>query len=111
MLPRSIVERTDKMGFPVPLKQWVGPGGPLRDFAGDVLGSAAARSRPYLAEGFDPVSLIDSDTAYGRSLWGLLSLELWQTRFHDRAHEWRALGQAATAKVGAPPSSAARPSG
>jgi asparagine synthase (glutamine-hydrolysing) len=62
----------------------------LRDFAADVLGSAAARSRPYLQEGFDPVSLIDSDTPYGRSLWGLLSLELWQTAFHDRAHEWGA---------------------
>ena len=96
VLPRSIAERTDKMGFPVPLRQWVGPGGPLRDFAGDVLGSAAARSRPYLAEGFDPVSLIDSDTAYGRSLWGLLSLELWQARFHDRSHEWQALRQGPT---------------
>ncbi len=96
VLPRSIAERTDKMGFPVPLRQWVGPGGPLRDFAGDVLGSAAARSRPYLAEGFDPVSLIDSDTAYGRSLWGLLSLELWQARFHDRSQEWQALRQGPT---------------
>jgi asparagine synthase (glutamine-hydrolysing) len=84
------------MGFPVPLSQWVGPGGPLRDFAGDILGSAAARSRPYLADGFDPVSLIDSDTAYGRSLWGLLSLELWHTTFHDRAGEWRALRQEPT---------------
>jgi asparagine synthase (glutamine-hydrolysing) len=96
VLPRSIAERTDKMGFPVPLRQWVGPGGPLRDFAGDVLGSAAARSRPYLADGFDPVSLIDSDTAYGRSLWGLLSLELWQARFHDRSQEWLALRQGPT---------------
>jgi asparagine synthase (glutamine-hydrolysing) len=96
VLPRSIAERTDKMGFPVPLRQWVGPGGPLRDFAGDVLGSAAARSRPYLADGFDPVSLIDSDTAYGRSLWGLLSLELWQARFHDRSQEWQALRQGPT---------------
>jgi asparagine synthase (glutamine-hydrolysing) len=96
VLPRSIAERTDKMGFPVPLRQWVGPGGPLRDFAGDVLGSAAARSRPYLADGFDPVSLIDSDTAYGRSLWGLLSLELWQGRFHDRSQEWQALRQGPT---------------
>jgi asparagine synthase (glutamine-hydrolysing) len=96
VLPRSIAERTDKMGFPVPLRQWVGPGGPLRDFAGDVLGSAAARSRPYLADGFDPVSLIDSDTAYGRSLWGLLSLELWQARFHYRSQEWQALRQGPT---------------
>jgi len=90
VLPRSISERTDKMGFPVPLQQWVGKGGPLHDFAGDVLGSAAARSRPYLMDGFDPVSLIESDTPYGRSLWGLLSLELWQNAFHDRAGAWQA---------------------
>ncbi len=55
-------------------------GGPLHDFAGDVLGVAAARSRPYLMDGFDPVSLIERDTPYGRCLWGLLSLELWQQR-------------------------------
>jgi asparagine synthase (glutamine-hydrolysing) len=89
VLPKSITDRTDKMGFPVPLGQWVGQGGPLRDYVGDILSSAAARSRPYLMDGFDPVSLIDKDTAYGRSLWGLLSLELWQARFHDRAAEWR----------------------
>ncbi len=98
VLPRSILERTDKMGFPVPLQQWVGAGGPLRDYVGDLLGSAAARSRPYLREGFDPVSLIERDTPYGRSLWGLLSLELWQGAFHDRAREWRARAPVAAAR-------------
>ena len=62
VLPRSIRERQDKMGFPVPLRQWVGRGGPLHEFASDLLSSQAARSRPYLRAGFDPVTLLDSDT-------------------------------------------------
>ena len=63
----------------------------------DVLGSRRPRARARTcADGFDPVSLIDSDTAYGRSLWGLLSLELWQREFHDRSQEWQALRQGPT---------------
>jgi asparagine synthase (glutamine-hydrolysing) len=27
----------------------------------------------------------ESETAFGRSFWGLFSLELWQQTFHDRA--------------------------
>ena len=88
----------DKMGFPVPLRQWVGQGGPLHEYASDLLSSQAARSRPYLRDGFDPVTLLDSDTAYGRSLWGVLSLELWQRAFHDRAAEWRSRAPVAAAR-------------
>ena len=28
---------------------------------------------------------LDAEPRYGRKLWGLLSLELWQKQFHDRA--------------------------
>jgi asparagine synthase (glutamine-hydrolysing) len=98
VLPRSIRERQDKMGFPVPLRQWVGRGGPLHEYASDLLSSQAARSRPYLRAGFDPVTLLESDTAYGRSLWGVLSLELWQRAFHDRAGEWRKRAPVAAAR-------------
>jgi len=97
-LPEAILNRQDKMGFPVPLRQWVGRGGPLHEFASDLLSSQAARSRPYLRAGFDPVTLLDSDTAYGRSLWGVLSLELWQRAFHDRAGEWRSRAPVAAAR-------------
>ena len=96
VLPRSIAERTDKMGFPVPLRQWVGPA--VHCATSPATCSAApprARGRTWPRASI-PVSLIDSDTAYGRSLWGLLSLELWQARFHDRSQEWQALRQGPT---------------
>src|SRR3954451_17682107 len=43
LLPDVIAERTDKMGFPVPLTDWMA--GPARDFFVDVFSSEAARSR------------------------------------------------------------------
>ena len=80
------------------IRDRVGRGGPLHEFASDLLSSQVARSRPYLRAGFDPVTLLESDTAYGRSLWGVLSLELWQRAFHDRAAEWRKRAPVAAAR-------------
>ena len=95
LLPPKVLERRDKMGFPVPLTQWAQ--GPLREFMSDVLGSTRARMRPYLDRSFDPVSLVDSESAYGRSLWGILSLELWQREFIDRdagENRWQRVARA-----------------
>lgn len=87
IVPASIHARPDKMGFPVPLAAWAR--GPLRPFLMDVLGSRAARERPYLAPGFRPETVLDGTSAGARHLWAVLSLELWQREFHDRAGEWR----------------------
>jgi asparagine synthase (glutamine-hydrolysing) len=89
-LPASIADRRDKMGFPVPLGEWMR--GEVRDFVLDAFSGEPARSRPYLASGFDVRDLIARERSFGRSLWGLLSLELWQQQFHDRASEWSQLG-------------------
>ena len=45
-LPDAILNRRDKMGFPVPLKEWFA--GELRDFVQDMFRSRAARSRPFM---------------------------------------------------------------
>jgi asparagine synthase (glutamine-hydrolysing) len=87
VLPDSISARRDKMGFPVPLGEWIN--GELRDFVLDVFSSEKARSRPYLAAGFDARELIEREGAFGRNLWGLFSLELWQQAYHDQASSWR----------------------
>ncbi len=81
--PRAVVERPDKMGFPVPLTQWTR--GPLREFVADTLGSARARTRPYFARPLDVDALVSGESPYGRGLWALLSLELWQQEFVDEA--------------------------
>lgn len=82
-LPRSIRERKDKMGFPVPLNLWLKQGGAARNLIGDIFSSARARTRPYLADGFSVDRILDSQSLYGRNLWALLSLELWHSQFVD----------------------------
>jgi asparagine synthase (glutamine-hydrolysing) len=86
-VPDVVVERTDKMGFPVPLTDWM-QDGPVREFVRDVLSSDAARDRAL----FDNQRVLDrlsSEGRFGRKTWGLLSLELWQRTFHDRASDFR----------------------
>jgi asparagine synthase (glutamine-hydrolysing) len=82
-LPRSIRERKDKMGFPVPLNLWIKRGGKARDLIGDTFSSSKARSRPYLAKSLSLDEILDSQSIYGRNLWALLSLELWHQQFID----------------------------
>jgi asparagine synthase (glutamine-hydrolysing) len=80
-IPASILHRKDKMGFPVPLKEWMN-GGPVRDFVSDTLRSRRSRERGL----FDPVALdrlIAGEAAFGRQLWGVLCLELWHNQFID----------------------------
>lgn len=81
ILPPSILKRKDKMGFPVPLKEWM-KGGCVRDFVGDVLLSSRSLQRGI----YKPSSLqamIDQQGVGGRQLWGALSLELWHQQFID----------------------------
>jgi asparagine synthase (glutamine-hydrolysing) len=100
VLPPAIVDRRDKMGFPVPLGEWIN--GELHDFVLDVFSSENARSRPYLAEDFDVRRLIEREGAFSRNLWGLFSLELWQQAFHDRAAAWRVSEGAPATRAYAP---------
>lgn len=88
VLPPAIQNRKDKMGFPVPLTEWVKD--ELREFVFDVFSSQRALSRD-LVNNAAVLSNLDQDRKYGRKLWGLLSLELWQREFHDQAASYRAL--------------------
>jgi asparagine synthase (glutamine-hydrolysing) len=87
-LPDTILNRRDKMGFPVPLKEWLS--GELREFVQDLFRSQAAQSRPYL-NGKAVLSNFDRAGRFSRKTWGLISLEIWHQLFHDRAAEirWR----------------------
>jgi asparagine synthase (glutamine-hydrolysing) len=88
MLPHQISERTDKKGFPVPLTEWINDG--AREFVTDILSSDAARSRE-LIDNEKALEGLESEPRYGRKVWGLLSLELWQRAFHDRQRDFRKL--------------------
>ena len=88
VLPDKILQRTDKMGFPVPLTEWMR--GPARDFLHDTLTSDVARGRRLV----DNRKVLDgavSEGRFGRRTWGLLCLELWQQAFHDRERDFKRL--------------------
>ena len=88
-LPGPILNRRDKMGFPVPISEW--SRGKLRDFIGDTLLNSRALSREYVNPRVMEKEIFGNDQ-FSRSLWALLSLELWQQEFHDKASQWRFKG-------------------
>jgi asparagine synthase (glutamine-hydrolysing) len=87
-LPELIYNRTDKMGFPTPLTDWVN--GEARSFVMDIFNSQAARSRQFV-HNERVMEKLDQESKFGRTIWGLLSLELWQREFHDRQSEFKKL--------------------
>jgi len=88
VLPEQLMQRRDKMGFPVPLKEWFS--GELSGLLQDVFRSDAARTRQFMNS--DKVlENVGSMGTFSRKIWGLLSLEFWHQMFHDRATEWKAM--------------------
>jgi asparagine synthase (glutamine-hydrolysing) len=80
LVPKTILQRTDKMGFPVPLNQWMKH--ELHDFVADILLSQRCRQRGIFAPAAIEAALFD-DQPFSRSLWGALCLELWYEQFID----------------------------
>lgn len=81
LLPVEVLDRKDKMGFPVPLKEWM-QAGCVRDFVADTLLSSRSLQRGI----FNPQalqSMLNDQGVGGRQLWGALSLELWHRQFLD----------------------------
>ncbi|MEO8398741.1 MAG: asparagine synthase (glutamine-hydrolyzing), partial [Ignavibacteriaceae bacterium] len=80
IIPKSIFERKDKMGFPVPLHIWAN--NKASGFFEDVLLSSTCKSRGiFNTENIK--GLIHNERAFGRKLWGVLCLELWFQQFID----------------------------
>ena len=80
LLPKSITDRKDKMGFPTPFNEWARGG--ARDFVFDVLSTRAAQSRRFV-DNKRVLELVEREPRFGRNLWAVFSLELWQQSFHD----------------------------
>ena len=81
IVPGPVMERRDKMGFPVPIFEWFK--GELRPFVEDILLGETTRRRGF----FDMKTVercLQSERPFGRTLWGLLSLELWFRSYFDR---------------------------
>ena len=79
-VPNSIVDRTDKLGFPVPLGTWLS--GELRTFLGDhLLGNDARTKALFKREALE--DLIAKDGGFNRTIWGILCIELWMRNLHN----------------------------
>jgi asparagine synthase (glutamine-hydrolysing) len=87
-LPDVIMNRKDKMGFPVPFTDWIQNG--ARDFVYDVFSSEKAQSRD-LVNNRKVLDNLTAESKYGRKIWGLFCLELWQQEFHDRHQSFQKL--------------------
>lgn len=87
-IPKAILHRTDKMGFPVPLNEWMKNG--ARNFVLDIFSSTAAGTRPYI-DNSRVVGQLGKEGKFSRNVWGLLSLELWHRQFHDRQSYYKKL--------------------
>ncbi len=87
-LPEEIIQRKDKMGFPVPFNEWLKK--ELRDFVLDTFSSKRARERDYF-NNEEILKSISNETPFGRKTWGLLCLELWHQEFHDKNHSFKML--------------------
>jgi asparagine synthase (glutamine-hydrolysing) len=81
-LPAEILNRKDKMGFPVPLNEWLKKD--LKTFVFDIFASQKAKDRPYF-NNKEIMKVLATDSQFGRKIWGLLSLELWHQEFHDQS--------------------------
>jgi len=89
-VPPAILDRRDKMGFPVPLKEWMSA--EASGFVRDIFSNLKSASREYVNA--DAVLANFANTGrFSRKTWALLSLELWQQEFHDRAAHYRSLVQ------------------
>jgi asparagine synthase (glutamine-hydrolysing) len=87
-LPEVILLRKNKMGFPVPLNEWVN--GKLKGFVRGIFDSQRAKERAYFNQE-EILKNLSSESGFGRKIWGLLSLELWHQEFHDKAPHFRNL--------------------
>jgi len=74
ILPKEIVERKDKMGFPTPINEWMA--NDLKEFVLDILTSQRAKDRGLLNTSAIEKQINESGK-FSRDLWGALNLEMW----------------------------------
>lgn len=80
LLPKEVLNRTDKMGFPVPLQSWYKTH--LKSYVKEILLDKSAKERgifniPQLEQA------IQNENSFGRATWGALCIELWFKNFID----------------------------
>ncbi|MBP9722244.1 MAG: asparagine synthase (glutamine-hydrolyzing) [Gammaproteobacteria bacterium] len=94
LIPKEILNRKDKMGFPVPLNQWLQQSqnntNKLKEFIIDTLSTTASKNRDFINYNF-LLNNLSENTGFSRKLWGMLSLELWCQNFIDKHSDYKKL--------------------
>jgi asparagine synthase (glutamine-hydrolysing) len=78
ILPKEIIQRKDKMGFPTPLNEWLA--GSLKEYTLEILTGKTARQRGFWNTSKIEQSIQKSEK-FSRDLWGALNLEVWFRQF------------------------------
>lgn len=79
-VPDEIINRKDKMGFPVPLNEWYH--GELNGFIKEILLDDRAKNRG-LYNISEVEKILNQQSKFSRVMWGMLCLELWFREFID----------------------------
>jgi asparagine synthase (glutamine-hydrolysing) len=88
ILPSQVLSRKDKMGFPVPLTEWM-QGGTKAYFL-DILSSGVRRQNGFI-DYRHVMADFEKSEQFSRKQWGFLCYEVWQQQFHDQAASYRHL--------------------
>jgi asparagine synthase (glutamine-hydrolysing) len=79
-IPNRILNRKEKMGFPVPLHLWAR--NKAKDFILDTFSTKNTRERSIINSKVIE-DMISFQQPFGRGMWGMLCLELWFQQFID----------------------------
>lgn len=90
LLPQEILNRKDKMGFPVPINQWAQSSKEFKNFIMDTFSTINAKNRDYINYNF-LLNNLSLNKGFSRKLWGMLSLELWYQNYIDKQEYYRTL--------------------
>jgi asparagine synthase (glutamine-hydrolysing) len=85
-LPSKITNRRDKMGFPVPLMEWMNE--PVGRNVLGLIENLRDRDLEFL-NSKNLTSMLAGQPKFSRGLWAMLSIEVWFQQFHDSANKFR----------------------
>lgn len=88
IIPHEILCRKDKMGFPVPLNDWIRKG-ELNTFFKEIIESLKNRKLGFLNITNELIENLDNGDSFSRQYWILLNIELWYQEFYDRFNEFK----------------------
>ena len=89
-LPDEIMNRKDKMGFPVPLNHWI-KNNELNQYFKDLMNNLKKRNLEYLNISDHLIDMLDSGSSFSRQYWILMNIELWYQTFFDKFNDFKKL--------------------